>query len=249
MTYPLGGHGVVNYTRGIIYPSIFDSAVQLIDPSDLTTVNGVSVGDPLAQIDDITGNGNNYVQGTAGDKPILRDGYIEGVSSDYMLCGKGVSKLAASTFLVVFKVNATSIDQVVYGDSDSTGTGKSLSSNIRLRSDNKIWSQYGNSSTFRTTEVAGPITTATTSISRRFPADSGVLVELEIDGAAQSEVDQAGTATSITGTAYQMGIFRPGERSAFNLDGRIYFKAVWDSRLSDANMEIASDYVIDRFGL
>jgi type 1 fimbria pilin len=251
MTYPLGGHGVVNYTRGIIYPSIFDSAVQLIDPSDLSTVNGISVDDPIVTIDCINGSGNDYTQGTAGDRPILRAGYMESVSSDFMSCGTGISKLAASTLMLVFAPDSTGLTQVPMGEGNTTGQAKGFGMDFQLRSDNTIRSRTSDgTSGHRSTEITGPYTTNTVAMSRRYPADSGDLVEIEVDGVAQSEIDYSGSTTSIGGTAYQMSIFKPGEATYSQfMEGKIYFIAVWDSRLNDTDMAIVSDYVNTRFGL
>ena len=232
-----------------VYPAIFNSAVQIIDPSDLSTVNGISVGDPLAQIDDITANGNHYIQGTSGDRPILRAGYIEGVSSDFMLCGTGVSKLSNHTVLVVYKLDGLGINQTIIGDAISSGATRTRSITVQARSDNKTRGSFGDGTNSRITTASTSATTNISLFNSRFPADSGALEELEIDGNAQTEVDTSGTATSIGGTAYQMAMFRTGEFSGNYMVGNINFIAIWSSRLSDTNNAIATDYLLNRFGI
>jgi len=230
------------------YPSIFNSAVQLIDPSDLSTVNGISIGDPLRQIDCINGSGNNYVQHTSGDRPILRAGYIESVSNDYMRCGMGISKLAARTAFVVFKLSSLSGSQFVIGDGQVSGASSSRSLTVASRTSINYEGAYGDGTNLRKTESGTP-TTLLTSYNTRFPADSGNLEEIEIDGVAQAEVDGGGTATTIGGPKYDVAIFRPGHRNATYMTGEIHFISVWDSRLSDADNAIVTGYIADRFPL
>ncbi|MCK5128193.1 MAG: hypothetical protein KAR42_18195, partial [candidate division Zixibacteria bacterium] len=214
------------------------SGIQVwYDFGDATKINtGTPVlNDPIETLLDKSVNGFNGSQSTANFRPLWKTTYalFDG-ANDSIDCGTNFSKLPDRTVFFVFKI-VTLNNKWPYGEANSLAQGVSSGLSLRERNFNSRFEpQYGDGTN---TRITGSSTAPTVNLmlynDRFVSSDGDPLLQIEVDGAAQTEVNISGSATSIGGTAYKFFLGKLGESFIGYSNIEMYDFAVWNRKLTD----------------
>lgn len=116
-------HSIINYDRNLVRPPKFSALVAWYDASQIT---GLADNDPVTTWADLSGNGYDLAQATAGNKPLYKTGsgspyvYFDG-TNDYMAKTFGATYTQPNTIILLFQLrdSAGAVNQVVFDGIDA----------------------------------------------------------------------------------------------------------------------------------
>jgi|GEM_PF-4550659 len=226
-------------------PSSLGNLQLWIDASVGATTDGTtpaSEGDTVQQWNDQSGNSNNAIQNTAGDRPIYRASVQNGLPGlEFITSGK---KLVTPSFLDSTYDTAYSIYAVV----------KHTSTSLKVFAGNGSGKYYGAGSNNTIIENTSDLTSVATNVTE--PAGSVYIASLRYDGSTKNlagfgATTQFANSVSATGNLGLSGALTIGDfdGGGFTWDGQILALILYKRALTTNEDRQVTDYLRTRYAL
>lgn len=212
---------------------------------DASQIGGLADGDPVATWADVSGNGRDFTQATAGNRPVYKTGgiagrpYVDFTTDDSLGASTLPSGISSVTMFMVLR-NASSVTQFAfYWGTSSNGIG------IGLISPDRAVQLRNGGATVNCIEGTYTVNIGEIWTVRR--NSTGPLLEFWKNGVSQV-ISNSGAAMGSLSAAGVLGAFNPATPSVF-WSGDIFETIGYASILTDPQRSAIETYLLTKYGL
>ena len=208
---------------------------------DASRITGLATGSAVSTWEDISGNGRNFTQGTAGNQPTWQAGVLFGkaivrfVTDDFMSCATLVSAQSWTLFTVIKSLQAA-IQLIFFHGSITDGFGLIVDTTRNVQSRNL-------GAVVNSVDATFSLTKAEQWSVRR--DNSGPLLELWVNRVAQT-LTNSGAAQGAPGTSAVLAAFAGG---ILPFSGDMAEFIGYSTVLNDAQRAAIERYLIRKYDI
>lgn len=161
-----------------------------------------------------------------------------------------VTRSASYTVVMAVRINSLSAKRRVSGMLNAAGASATSWANVHVETTGKLRAQFGDDTLFRTDETDNVVITANQMHIIAISYGAGDTAnKIWVDSTLQATTNINGTAVAATGAAQVYSIGRTGAFASGSTEGWYGISWIWNSELTEAQVETASDLLKTHYGV